>query len=123
MSASKVRALLEVPGNPVSLHTPIGNDNGTELGDFLRDTQTTPVDAGVATTETAAHVARALHALTEKERLVLQLRFGLGTDAEHTLEQIGARLGLTRERIRQIEMKALLKLRRAAGLRPLVEAS
>lgn len=126
MRASKVRALLEVPGQPVSLQTPIGHDSDTELGDFLQDTQTAPADAGLATTEAAAHVAHALRSLSEKERHILQLRFGLGTGREHTLEEIGGRLGVTRERIRQIEMTALAKLRgmpRAAGLRALIEAS
>jgi RNA polymerase primary sigma factor len=125
MPVSKVRALLEVPGHPVSLHTPIGADGETELGDFLEDTQTASVDAGVAVGEATAQVADALRSLSEKERHVLRLRFGLGTDHEHTLEEIGAHLGLTRERIRQIEMKALAKLRRlprTAGLRPFIEA-
>jgi RNA polymerase primary sigma factor len=126
MRASKVRALLEVPGQPVSLQTPIGGESDAELGDFLQDTQTAPVDTGLATSETAAHVAHALHSLSEKERYILRLRFGLGSEREHTLEEIGGRVGLTRERIRQIEMKALAKLRRMphqAGLRALIEAS
>jgi RNA polymerase primary sigma factor len=125
MPAPKVRALLEVPGNPVSLHTPVGADEEAQLGDFLRDTQVIPVDAGLTTGEATAKVAHALRSLSEKERHVLELRFGLGTDHEHTLEEIGSRLGVTRERIRQIEMKALAKLRRlprTAGLRPLIEA-
>jgi len=123
--ASKVRALLEVPGQPVSLETPIGHDGETELGDFLQDTQTAPADADVVRAEVATNVARALGSLSDKERQVLQLRFGLGTEREHTLEEIGGRLGLTRERIRQIETKGLAKLRRMphdAGLRALIEA-
>jgi RNA polymerase primary sigma factor len=71
-------------------------------------------------------VARALGALSEKEREVVRLRFGLGTEREHTLEEVGRRFGVTRERIRQIEVKALAKLRRQpgdTGLRKLIEAS
>jgi RNA polymerase primary sigma factor len=126
MPAAKVRQLLEAPGQPVSLQTPIGNDNGAELGDFLEDTQVAPVDAGLALTERVAGVTAALDALSEKERQVLRLRFGLETEREHTLEEIGARFGVTRERIRQIEMRALAKLRgvsRGRGLRALIEAS
>ena len=126
MPAAKVRLLLEAPGPPVSLQTPIGNDNGTELGDFLEDTQVAPADADLATAERVARVGAALGGLSEKERQVLRLRFGLDIEREHTLEEIGARFGVTRERIRQIEMRALAKLRRAprgGGLRAFIEAS
>jgi RNA polymerase primary sigma factor len=126
LPTSKVRALLDLPAQPVSLETPVGRDNGGELGEFLADTLIAPPDAGVATDEVAAQLTHALRGLSEKERQVLQLRFGLGTEREHTLEEIGTRLGVTRERIRQIEMKALAKLRRLprdAGLRTLIEAS
>jgi RNA polymerase primary sigma factor len=126
MPACKVRQLLEAPGQPVSLQTPIGTDNGAELGDFLEDTQVTPVDAALALMERVAGVSAALGALTEKERQVLRLRFGLEAEREHTLEEIGARFGVTRERIRQIEMRALAKLRgvpRGHDLRALIEVS
>jgi RNA polymerase primary sigma factor len=121
---SRVRLLLEAPGQPVSLETPI-DGNGGELGDFLEDTHILPADTDVTTHETAVHVERALNALSEKEREVLRLRFGIGTDQEHTLEDIGTRFGLTRERIRQIETRALRKLRRlprGETLRALLEA-
>jgi RNA polymerase primary sigma factor len=122
---SRVRALLEVPAEPLSLETPVGEDDGAELGDFLRDTQAAAPDATVAAEEAAARLDRALGALSDKERQVLRLRFGLGAEREHTLEEIGARFGLTRERIRQIETKALGKLRRlrSPGMRGLIEAS
>ena len=126
MPACKVRQLLEAPGQPVSLQTPIGTDNGAELGDFLEDTQVTPVDAALALMERVAGVSAALGALTEKERQVLRLRFGLEAEREHTLEEIGARFGVTRERIRQIEMRALAKLRgvpRGHDLRAFIEVS
>jgi RNA polymerase primary sigma factor len=124
--APKVRALLEAPRAPVSLQTPVGgDDNGAELGDFIADTQLPAADRDLMAGERARHVQRALGRLTEREREVLRLRFGLGTDREHTLEEVGARLSLTRERIRQIEAKALAKLRQLPhqDLRSLIEAS
>jgi RNA polymerase sigma factor (sigma-70 family) len=111
MSASKVRVLLDVPGEPLSLDMPVGEDDGSELGDFLADTEVAP-DVSAATKEATELLHRALGVLSEKEQTVVRLRFGLGAEREHTLEEIGARLGVTRERVRQIEMKALLKLRR-----------
>jgi RNA polymerase primary sigma factor len=122
---AKVRALLEVPAEPLSLETPVGEDDGSELGDFLKDTQAAAPDATVAAKEAVAHLDRALGVLSDKERQILRLRFGLGAEREHTLEEIGARFGLTRERIRQIETKALGKLRRlpGPGMRGLIEAS
>jgi RNA polymerase sigma factor (sigma-70 family) len=125
MPAARVRLLLETPGRTVSLQTPIGNEDGTELGDFLEDTQVAATDAALAEHERVAHVERALGALSGKEREVLRLRFGIGSDREHTLEEIGARFALTRERIRQIEAEALRKLRRLGrgeDLRTLMEA-
>ena len=122
----KVRLLLEAPGEPLSLQTPIGSEERTEFGDLLEDKQAAPADSGVAGHEMVAGVERALGALDGREREILQLRFGIGTDREYTLEEIGARFSLTRERIRQIEMAALRKLKqlgRGAGLRMLIEAS
>jgi len=124
--AARARLLLAVPSATVSLDTRIGNDNGAELGDFLADTQTAPTDASLVDAERVARVERALAGLSGKEREVLRLRFGIGMDDEHTLEEIGARFSLTRERIRQIEAKALGKLRRLGrleDLRTLIEAS
>jgi RNA polymerase primary sigma factor len=125
--ASKVRALLEAPRAPVSLQMPIGEeDNGTELGDFIRDMQLPPADQEVIGHESSERLERALDALSEREREVLRLRFGLGREREHTLDEVGMRFSLTRERIRQIEMKALAKLRRLPardGLHSLIEAS
>ncbi|HXU91235.1 MAG TPA: sigma-70 family RNA polymerase sigma factor [Methylomirabilota bacterium] len=124
---SKIRTLLEAPRAPVSLDMPVGEEgNGSELGDFIEDTRLPAVDQDVIARETVQHLKRALDTLPARERDVLRLRFGLGIDREHTLEEIGARLSLTRERIRQIEMKALAKLRRLPardGLRSLAEAT
>jgi RNA polymerase primary sigma factor len=126
LPASKVRLLLEVPAPPLSLQTPIGEESGTTLADFIQDTELPPTDREVLTRERVVHLERALGVLSERERDVLRLRFGLGAEREHTLDEIGARFSLTRERIRQIETQALAKLRRLgrqAGLRSLIEAS
>jgi RNA polymerase primary sigma factor len=125
MPASRIRQLLEAPGRTVSLQTPVGEDNGAELGEFLEDTQIPPADADVVGRELTAQVERALGALSDKERDVLRLRFGIGGEREHTLEEIGERFSLTRERIRQIETAALRRLQRIGGgdgLRALIRA-
>jgi RNA polymerase primary sigma factor len=122
---AKVRQLLEAPARTVSLQTPIANGDGAELGDFLEDTQIAPADADTVQRERASEIARALAALTDKEREILRLRFGIGNEREHTLEEIGERFALTRERIRQIETGALRKLERLEGgngLRALIGA-
>ena len=104
--------LQAAPGAPVSLELPVGEDEEQELGDVLADTESaSPED--IATTQTLKdEVQRVLESvLTPRERLVLQLRFGLGNGQAHTLEQVGRELGITRERVRQIEAGALAKLR------------
>jgi len=104
--------LQAAPGAPVSLELPVGEDEEQELGDVLADTESSsPED--IATTQTLKdEVQRVLEAvLTPRERLVLQLRFGLGNSQAHPLEQVGRVLGITRERVRQIEAGALAKLR------------
>ena len=104
--------LQAAPGAPVSLELPVGEDEEQELGDVLADTESaTPED--IATTQTLKdEVQRVLESvLTPRERLVLQLRFGLGNGQAHPLEQVGRELGITRERVRQIEAGALAKLR------------
>lgn len=104
--------LQAAPGAPVSLELPVGEDEEQELGDVLADTESaSPED--VATTQTLKdEVQRVLESvLTPRERLVLQLRFGLGNSQAHPLEQVGRELGITRERVRQIEAGALAKLR------------
>ena len=104
--------LQSAPGAPVSLELPVGEDEEQELGDVLADTDSaSPED--LATTQTLKdEVQRVLESvLTPRERLVLQLRFGLGNGQAHPLEQVGRELGITRERVRQIEAGALAKLR------------
>jgi len=115
MPAARIRQLLEEPSRTMSLQTPVGGDNGAELGDFLEDTQIAPADKNVIRRDLAVQIERALSLLSDKEREVLRLRFGIGNEREHTLEEIGERFSLTRERIRQIETAALRKLQRLGG--------
>ncbi|RAQ96586.1 sigma-70 family RNA polymerase sigma factor [Thermogemmatispora tikiterensis] len=108
----RMQELQSAPGAPVSLELPVGEDEEQELGDVLADTESaSPED--IATTQTLKdEVQRVLESvLTPRERLVLQLRFGLGNGQAHPLEQVGRELGITRERVRQIEAGALAKLR------------
>jgi RNA polymerase primary sigma factor len=126
MPVARIHELLQKPTHTVSLQTPIGAGNGGELGDLLEDTQVGPADAGVVGRDVATQVERALGKLSDKEREVVRLRFGIGAEREHTLEEIGERFALTRERIRQIETTALRKLHRLGGgngLRALLGAS
>jgi RNA polymerase primary sigma factor len=118
----KVRLILESCKKPLSLETPIGEDS--DLGDFLEDKRTPSPVESLLSDDLTAQVERALSGLSEKEAQILRLRFGIGEEGEHTLEEVGQRFDVTRERIRQIEAKALRKLRsplRARGLRSFVE--
>ena len=124
MPVQKVQLLQESAREPFSLAAPIGEEN--ELGDFLEDKQATAPDEPLLGQELTTQVGRALATLSEKEGEILRLRFGIGTDREHTLEEIGERFSVTRERIRQIEAKAFRKLRhpvRGRRLKALLEAS
>jgi RNA polymerase sigma factor (sigma-70 family) len=125
MPAARIRELLEAPGHTVSLQAPIGDEAGTPLGDLLEDTQIAPADTDLVRGDLATRVERALGVLSDREREVLRLRFGLGDTHVHTLEEVGARFSVTRERIRQIETAALRKLQRLGerdGLRALLGA-
>jgi RNA polymerase primary sigma factor len=118
----KVRLILESCKKPLSLETPIGEDS--DLGDFLEDKRTPSPVESLLTDDLTSQVERALSGLSEKEAEILRLRFGIGEEGEHTLEEVGQRFDVTRERIRQIEAKALRKLRsplRGRGLRSFVE--
>ena len=113
MPASKVRLLLDAQKTPYSLEMKIGEDEGTELGDVLRDTTVRSPEDTAIESDRANEVERALAPLSDREKEVLRLRYGLGTDREYTLEEIGRHLSVTRERVRQIESRALQKLRAA----------
>jgi RNA polymerase primary sigma factor len=113
MPTSKVRLLLDARKTPYSLDMRIGEDESTELGEVLRDVSVRTPEEAVLETDAAKEVERALEPLSDREKEVLRLRYGLGTDREHTLEEIGKHLSVTRERVRQIESRALEKLRNA----------
>ncbi len=111
LTPERVRAIVKVSQAPVSLETPIGGQQDTHLGDLVEDKEaTSPVDAALLTMQ-RLEVEEVLNTLTPRERRVLQLRYGLVDAEQRTLEEVGQRFGLTRERIRQIETKALRKLR------------
>ena len=120
--AKKVRLILESSRKPLSLETPIGEDS--ELGDFLEDKSTSSPNESLMTQDLTNQVERALATLSPKEKEILRLRFGIGEEGEHTLEEVGKRFAVTRERIRQIEAKALRKLRhplRGRNLKAFIE--
>ncbi|GAD81529.1 sigma-70 family RNA polymerase sigma factor [Nocardia asteroides NBRC 15531] len=116
LTVAQVEAMLRYEAEPVSLHAPIGED--TELGALLPDTAPAPGDV-VADRMLRGYVDTALAALTERESAVIRLRFGLDRGEGRTLEEVGAALGLSRERARQLEAKALTKLRRPGCTRTL----
>ena len=120
--AKKVRLILESSRKPLSLETPIGEDS--ELGDFLEDKSAGSPNDSLLNQDLTTQVERALATLSPKEKEILRLRFGIGEEGEHTLEEVGKRFAVTRERIRQIEAKALRKLRhplRGRNLRAFIE--
>ena len=111
MPEDKVRKVLKIAKEPISMETPIGDDEDSHLGDFIEDvTIASPVDA--ATDEGLTEATReVLGGLTAREAKVLRMRFGIDMNTDHTLEEVGKQFDVTRERIRQIEAKALRKLR------------
>ena len=124
MPVSKVRKIHKISQEPISLETPIGEEEDSHLGDFIEDTHSvSPIDAVIMRT-LKDHTEKALRSLTPREEQVIKLRFGIGDGTEHTLEEVGRTFNVTRERIRQIEYKALRKLRhpsRAQLLKPFSE--
>jgi RNA polymerase primary sigma factor len=111
MPEDKVRKVMKIAKEPISMETPIGDDEDSHLGDFIEDTSVdSPIDA--ATTESLRETTHAVLAgLTPREAKVLRMRFGIDMNTDHTLEEVGKQFDVTRERIRQIEAKALRKLR------------
>ncbi|MBR2621340.1 MAG: RNA polymerase sigma factor RpoD [Clostridia bacterium] len=119
MSAEKVREIMKIAQDPVSLETPIGEEEDSHLGDFIPDEDTpAPADAASATILREV-IERELHTLTPREEHVIKLRFGLYDGRTRTLEEVGKEFDITRERIRQIEAKALRKLRHPSRARHL----
>jgi RNA polymerase primary sigma factor len=111
MPEEKIRKILKISKEPISMETPIGDDDDSHLGDFIEDTSTmAPVDAAVYTSLRDA-TKEVLDTLTPREAKVLRMRFGIEMNTDHTLEEVGKQFDVTRERIRQIEAKALRKLR------------
>ena len=111
MPPDKIRKVLKIVKEPVSLETPIGDDEESSLGDFVEDRQSiSPADAAMALS-LEEQTRKVLATLTPREEQILRLRFGIGEKSDYTLEEVGQRFQVTRERIRQIEAKALRKLR------------
>ncbi len=111
MPVDKVRRVLKIAREPISLETPIGEEEDSHLGDFIEDKKTiSPIDSAVRY-DLVKKIGQALSSLTDREEKVIRLRFGIGESTDHTLEEVGQDFDVTRERIRQIEAKALRKLR------------
>lgn len=111
MPEDKIRKVLRIAKEPISMETPVGDDDDSSLGDFIEDsTMESPVDD--ATVEGLRESTQSvLSSLTAREAKVLRMRFGIDMNTDHTLEEVGKQFDVTRERIRQIEAKALRKLR------------
>ena len=107
----KIRKVLKIAKEPISLETPIGDDEDSHLGDFIEDINIeSPINAATQVSLTEA-THEVLNGLTAREAKVLRMRFGIDMNTDHTLEEVGKQFDVTRERIRQIEAKALRKLR------------
>jgi RNA polymerase primary sigma factor len=124
MPVSKVRKIMKIAQEPISLETPIGEEEDSHLGDFIEDRGVLSPMEAVLVSNLQDQTRRVLKSLTPREEQVLKMRFGVGDGSEHTLEEVGRSFNVTRERIRQIESKALRKLRhpsRAKKLKPFLE--
>ena len=119
MPLEKVRKVLKIAKEPISMETPVGDEEDSSLGDFIEDKSVVvPIDASIRSSlrETTTRV---LASLTPREERVLRMRFGIGMNSDHTLEEVGQQFNVTRERIRQIEAKALRKLKHPTRARKL----
>lgn len=116
----KVRKIIKISRQPISLETPIGEEEDSQLGDFIEDKNIPSPSDTVVNINLRENIEEALKGLSEREAKVLKMRFGLGDGNEHTLEEVGQQFKVTRERIRQIEAKAMRKLRRPSRRQKLI---
>ena len=107
----KVRMVLKIAKEPISLESPVGEEEDSHLGDFIEDKNALSPQEHTLNTSLAENTRKVLATLTPREEKVLRMRFGIGEKSDHTLEEVGQDFEVTRERIRQIEAKALRKLR------------
>jgi RNA polymerase primary sigma factor len=124
LEPSKVRQIMKIAQEPISLETPIGEEEDSHLGDFIPDTNVLSPAESVINLNLKEQTDSVLRTLTPREERVIKMRFGVGEGSEHTLEEVGQSFAVTRERIRQIEAKALRKLRhpsRSRRLKPFLE--
>lgn len=124
MPADKVRKVMKIAKEPISLETPVGEEEDSHLGDFIEDKKIVNPGEAIVNLNLAEQTRRVLSTLTSREEKVLRMRFGIGEESDHTLEEVGQDFNVTRERIRQIEAKALRKLRhpsRAGKLKAFME--
>jgi RNA polymerase primary sigma factor len=119
MPVSKIRKIHKISQEPISLETPIGEEEDSSLGDFIEDKGVVSPLEAVIKGNLMDQTARVLATLTPREEKVLRMRFGIGEKSDHTLEEVGQDFAVTRERIRQIEAKALRKLRHPSRARRL----
>ncbi len=120
MDADKIKGIIKIAKEPISLETPVGDDNDTHLEDFIEDKKTKlPIDVAIEES-LKEKIEEVFSTLTEREERVLRMRFGIGDGCDHTLEEVGRVLGVTRERVRQIEAKAIRKLRHPKRSRELI---
>ena len=126
ITVSQVRKVRKMAQEPISLETPIGEEEDSHLGDFIEDRQGVSPAEAVINLDLKEQTEHVLRTLTPREEKVIRMRFGVGGGGEHTLEEVGRPFGVTRERIRQIEAKALRKLRcpsRSRRLKAFVEGT
>ena len=119
ITPDKVRDIMKIAQDPVSLETPIGEEEDSHLGDFVEDTDSPAPSEAASYSLLREQLCNVLHTLTPREEQVLKLRFGLEDGRPRTLEEVGKQFNITRERIRQIEAKALRKLRHPSRSKPL----
>jgi RNA polymerase primary sigma factor len=126
LPVGKVRKVLRIAQEPISLETPVGEEDESHLGDFIIDRRVTSPSEAVINLNLREQTAEVLKTLSPREEKIIKMRFGLQDGSEHTLEEVGQHFAVTRERIRQIEAKALRKLRhpsRSHRLRAFLDAS